>query len=253
MRRVIRMAMECPIAREDDLMTRKLILTIIAIFVCIVPLYGQVPEIGLLPDSSTVGRGSDFMVELQLLSNIYSLKSYSVEITFDPDLIRTRPANVTEGGLLGSVGAPTFFWVGFSPDSGTMYIDGAILGDGITTGNVGVLALIGFEADHWNYGETPIEFISIRARDANNSPLDFEGVDSWARVCEYLLADANGDGSINVSDAVFIINYIFVSGSAPYPLLVADANCDDLVNVSDAVYIINYIFVDGDPPCRICY
>ncbi len=235
-------------------MIKKLFLTIIAfIIIACIPLSGQVPEIALLPDSSTVGRGGNFTVELQLLSNIYSLKSYSVEITFDPDIIKTSPENVSEGGLLGGVGAPTFFWVGFSPDSGTMYIDGAILGDGITTGNIGVLALINFRADQWNFGETPIEFVSIRARDANNIPLAFEGIDSWARVCEYLLADANGDGAINVSDAVYIINFIFVNGPSPYPLMVADANCDDAVNVSDAVYIINHVFINGPPPCRVCY
>ena len=61
--------------------------------------------------------------------------------------------------------------------------------------------------------------------------------------------DANGDGSVNVSDAVFIINYVFNGGVAPDPLYTGDVNCDDNVNVSDAVYIINYVFLGGSPPC----
>jgi hypothetical protein len=65
--------------------------------------------------------------------------------------------------------------------------------------------------------------------------------------------DANGDGIINISDAVFLINYIFVPGApAPYPVCIGDCNGDDMVNISDAVYLINYIFIGGSPPVSPC-
>lgn len=69
--------------------------------------------------------------------------------------------------------------------------------------------------------------------------------------CEvlFLCGDANNDSGVNVSDAVFIINYVFVGGDAPDPIDSGEVNCDDSVNVSDAVYIINYVFVGGTPPC----
>ncbi len=60
--------------------------------------------------------------------------------------------------------------------------------------------------------------------------------------------DANGDGQINVADAVFIINFIFKSGPEPDPLASGDANCDGNPNVGDAVYIINYVFKNGPEP-----
>jgi len=64
--------------------------------------------------------------------------------------------------------------------------------------------------------------------------------------------DANADCSVNVSDAVWIINYVFSGGEAPLPYEAGDVNCDDKVNVSDAVYIINYVFIPGSPtPCII--
>lgn len=66
---------------------------------------------------------------------------------------------------------------------------------------------------------------------------------------EGFCGDANSDGSINVSDAVYIINYVFVGGDPPNPLANGDVNCDGSVNVSDAVYIINFVFVGGNPPC----
>ena len=60
--------------------------------------------------------------------------------------------------------------------------------------------------------------------------------------------DANGDGSINISDAVFLIQYIFAHGTAPSPICLGDANGDGSVNISDAVYLIQYIFAHGAAP-----
>lgn len=61
--------------------------------------------------------------------------------------------------------------------------------------------------------------------------------------------DANYDSKTNVSDVVWIINYVFAGGPPPYPnIACADVNEDHTVNVSDAVYIINFIFVNGPPP-----
>ena len=65
----------------------------------------------------------------------------------------------------------------------------------------------------------------------------------------YVCGNANGDESVNVSDAVYIINFVFSGGNAPSPLESGDANCDTKVNVSDAVYLINYVFSGGNSPC----
>jgi len=61
--------------------------------------------------------------------------------------------------------------------------------------------------------------------------------------------DANGDGVVNVGDAVNLINFIFKGGPAPIPVQAGDANCDHARNVGDVVYIINYIFKGGPAPC----
>jgi hypothetical protein len=61
--------------------------------------------------------------------------------------------------------------------------------------------------------------------------------------------DADNSGAINISDAVYIIAYIFSGGQSPYPLAAGDANCDEACNISDAVYLIAYIFSGGAAPC----
>jgi hypothetical protein len=64
-----------------------------------------------------------------------------------------------------------------------------------------------------------------------------------------LCGDTNGDADVNISDAVYIINYVFVGGPSPNPYAAGDCNCDSMVNVSDAVMIINYVFMGGNAPC----
>ncbi len=67
---------------------------------------------------------------------------------------------------------------------------------------------------------------------------------------EYICGDANADEVVNVSDAVHIINFVFIGGQAPDPYESGEVNCDGMVNVSDAVWLINYIFVGGTEPCE---
>ena len=71
-------------------------------------------------------------------------------------------------------------------------------------------------------------------------------------VKKYVCGDANGDGTVNISDAVYLIAYIFSGGPAPNPLAAGDANCSGSVNISDAVYLIAYIFSGGPQPCAGC-
>ena len=62
--------------------------------------------------------------------------------------------------------------------------------------------------------------------------------------------DLNWDGSVNISDAVFLINYIFIPNSPlPNPLESADVNCDSKSSLVDIIYLINYVFRGGSAPC----
>jgi outer membrane protein assembly factor BamB len=60
--------------------------------------------------------------------------------------------------------------------------------------------------------------------------------------------DANADGKISVTDAVYLINYLFRSGLSPIPRGAGDVNCDGNITVSDVVYLVNYLFRGGQPP-----
>src|SRR5690606_13503141 len=65
----------------------------------------------------------------------------------------------------------------------------------------------------------------------------------------YLNGDVDYSGLVNVSDAVYLINYIFTGG--PYPVPWASAVAIDAspnVSISDVVFLINYIFAGGPAP-----
>jgi hypothetical protein len=60
--------------------------------------------------------------------------------------------------------------------------------------------------------------------------------------------DANSSGSVDISDAVYLVDFIFRDRRAPNPYEAGDANADTYVNVGDVVRIINYIFKGGPGP-----
>lgn len=72
---------------------------------------------------------------------------------------------------------------------------------------------------------------------------------SQSSPCQGRCGNANNDASVNVSDAIYIINYVFLGGGAPQPVTACgDTNQDAGLNISDAVYLINFVFIGGPPP-----
>lgn len=62
--------------------------------------------------------------------------------------------------------------------------------------------------------------------------------------------DANADGSVDISDPVFILQYLFSGGAEPPCLEAADANDDNYLvppDVSDPIYCLLWLFSGGPP------
>jgi hypothetical protein len=79
----------------------------------------------------------------------------------------------------------------------------------------------------------------------------FGGATACQQVFQFhtaIIGDANGDGTVNIGDAVFLINHIFKGGPGPDPEDAGDANCDGSLNIADAVHLVEYIFRGGPPP-----
>jgi hypothetical protein len=61
--------------------------------------------------------------------------------------------------------------------------------------------------------------------------------------------DTNGDGVIDGSDIVFLINYLFKEGSTPEPAQTGDTNCTNgEIEAGDIVLLLTYLYREGPPP-----
>ncbi|MBI4606084.1 MAG: hypothetical protein HY721_29305 [Planctomycetes bacterium] len=65
---------------------------------------------------------------------------------------------------------------------------------------------------------------------------------------EFLRSDSNGDGKLDISDAVWSLSYLFVSGAPPACLDAADSNDDGLYDISDPIHTLAYHFLGGPAP-----
>jgi hypothetical protein len=70
---------------------------------------------------------------------------------------------------------------------------------------------------------------------------------------KFIRGDSNGDGTPNLSDAIFTLGYLFLGGTAPPCLDAADSNDDSSVaaakiDLTDPVYLLNFLFTGGSAP-----
>jgi hypothetical protein len=64
----------------------------------------------------------------------------------------------------------------------------------------------------------------------------------------FLRADCNGDGVVDIADAVCVLDWRFLGGAAPVCIAAADSNGDAAVDLSDGVHVLNFLFLGGQPP-----
>jgi hypothetical protein len=60
--------------------------------------------------------------------------------------------------------------------------------------------------------------------------------------------DSNQDGLVDISDSMYTLGFLFLSGPPAECRKAADANDDGAVDLSDAVYGLGFLFLGGPPP-----
>ena len=174
------------------------------------------------------------------------------------DTSKVYPESVTRGTMFDSISLHHQVWFewnydDFFPDS--LYFGASIFGEGTFVNGPGQLARIMLTGKR--VGETPVAFGQCILRDPIpfSDPIEVTTEDGWVFVAGpgYPFGDANDDGTVNIADVVYIVNYLFVGGPEPVPLWIrGDVNCDLTVNIADAVYLVNYLFMNGPAPCNPC-
>lgn len=99
---------------------------------------------------------------------------------------------------------------------------------------------------HWEFGDTDGDGIGDVF--ADKRILSFDATYTYDgnkfEIVKFLRGDADGNGKVELTDAVFILNFIFQNGGAPSCLKAADANDDGFIDISDPIKILFFLFLD---------
>jgi len=68
------------------------------------------------------------------------------------------------------------------------------------------------------------------------------------RGLRFLRGDCNRDGRMNLSDAIFDVDFLFAGGQRPGCLEACDVNADGRHNISDLLGLLGHLFLAGPPP-----
>ncbi len=90
-------------------------------------------------------------------------------------------------------------------------------------------------------------YYKVRAKDQQNQLSHWSNQEK-VMVSLLIVGDVTLDGKINLSDVIYLVNFVFKGGAPPNPQYLGDANGDSNVNLGDIIYLVNYIFKGGPPP-----
>ena len=102
--------------------------------------------------------------------------------------------------------------------------------------------------------EVPWPGIDIRVtEDGTRDPLHVFTIRIVAKplglfIPRFRRGDSNGDGALDISDAVHILVFSFLNGETPSCLDASDVNDDDSVDISDAIFAFEHLFQGGPAP-----
>jgi hypothetical protein len=63
----------------------------------------------------------------------------------------------------------------------------------------------------------------------------------------FLRGNCNGDGTLDIADAVSVLGYLFLGDAAPSCREACNTNSDAGIDLSDAVYLLLHLFTGGGP------
>ena len=78
--------------------------------------------------------------------------------------------------------------------------------------------------------------------DPNDPNVPGDGATTFVR------GDASADGQVNITDPVFILNFLFSGGAEPECEDSADGNDDGQMNITDGVFLLGYLFSGAAAP-----
>jgi hypothetical protein len=89
--------------------------------------------------------------------------------------------------------------------------------------------------------------VQVQNLDSQNAVLS-GGFTYQSPIRTFIRGDVDGSQSVDITDPILLLNYQFLSGSAPACAEAADADDTGAVDLSDPIYLIQYLFLAGPQP-----
>jgi hypothetical protein len=64
----------------------------------------------------------------------------------------------------------------------------------------------------------------------------------------FLRGDSNSDAGLDISDPVFLLNYLFLGGPPALCDDAVDTNDDGTIDIADGVFLLSFLFLSGSLP-----
>ena len=97
-----------------------------------------------------------------------------------------------------------------------------------------------------NAGDLGLNFsVELIATDGEGAA---DTVVTYIRIIEFVRGDANSDNYLDISDIMFLFNYLYRDGTTPALMDAADVNYDAEINLEDPLHLLRYFFRQGPPP-----
>ena len=94
--------------------------------------------------------------------------------------------------------------------------------------------------------ESPGDARSLYRGRLLGSTCDIESCDPAPRFIRGTCGGAAGD--IDISSAIYGLNFLFLGGDAPPCLAACDSDANGIIVITDSIYLLNYLFLGGPPP-----
>ncbi|MDE0961136.1 MAG: PKD domain-containing protein [Planctomycetota bacterium] len=97
-------------------------------------------------------------------------------------------------------------------------------------------------------GTPPIHTMYAIEGGFSESPYLIQGTVSISEAPQFLFVrgDANYNQQVNIADAIFLLDYLFIGGEAGVCPDAADTNDDGMVNIGDAIHLLTFLFSSGE-------
>ena len=65
-------------------------------------------------------------------------------------------------------------------------------------------------------------------------------------VPQFVRGDSDDNGLLNLTDAVFILNFLFLGGASPSCFEACDADNNGILQLTDGIFMLNFLFLGGE-------